>query len=329
MNMKRVILAALVMVLAFSLMPVNAEAASTKPTLSMSKINMPAGGKRQLILFDAPEGKKVTWSSSNKKVAAVSKKGKVTAKKLGTAKITAKVNGKKYTCTVKVIKPNASDVKVLKKIINAQKKKGAKVSSKMTSSSYEWNSKGRLMGIYWNNCKLKGSISFAGLKELATVECGSNQLSKLDVSKNKKLYILSCGSNKLSKLDVSKNTKLLLLWCYDNQLSSLNVSKNTKLEMLYCSNNPLNSLNVSKNTKLVNLTCSDNQLSSLNVSKNTKLEHLFCDNNKLSKLDVSKNTKLKSLDCYNNKISSLDLTNNKELYYLSCDDTVKVIGYNK
>ncbi|MBQ2800624.1 MAG: Ig-like domain-containing protein [Lachnospiraceae bacterium] len=47
--------------------------------------------------------KNITWSSSNKKVATVSKKGKVTAKKAGTATITALTkDGKKATCKVTV-----------------------------------------------------------------------------------------------------------------------------------------------------------------------------------------------------------------------------------
>ena len=41
-------------------------------------------------------------NSSNKKVATVTSKGKVTAKKKGTATITATVSGKKYTCKVTV-----------------------------------------------------------------------------------------------------------------------------------------------------------------------------------------------------------------------------------
>lgn len=45
---------------------------------------------------------KIVWSSSNKRVATVSSKGKVTARKCGTAKITAKVGKKKYTCTIRV-----------------------------------------------------------------------------------------------------------------------------------------------------------------------------------------------------------------------------------
>ena len=46
---------------------------------------------------------KITYSSSNKKVATVDKKGKITAKKKGKSTITVKTsNGKKATCKVTV-----------------------------------------------------------------------------------------------------------------------------------------------------------------------------------------------------------------------------------
>ena len=45
--------------------------------------------------------KKVKWYSSNKNIAKVSSKGKVTGRKAGKVVITAKVSGKKYTCKVK------------------------------------------------------------------------------------------------------------------------------------------------------------------------------------------------------------------------------------
>lgn len=48
---------------------------------------------------------KATWKSSNPKVASVTSKGKVTAKKKGTATISAKVNGKTYKCKVTVLRP--------------------------------------------------------------------------------------------------------------------------------------------------------------------------------------------------------------------------------
>ena len=46
--------------------------------------------------------KAVKWSSSNKKIVVVSKKGKITAKKAGTATVYAKVASKKLKCKVSV-----------------------------------------------------------------------------------------------------------------------------------------------------------------------------------------------------------------------------------
>lgn len=55
---------------------------------------------------------KAKWSSSNKSIAAVNSKGKVTAKKKGKATITAKVGQKKYTCKVTVKNPSLNKTKL-------------------------------------------------------------------------------------------------------------------------------------------------------------------------------------------------------------------------
>ena len=73
--------------------------AAAKIRISKKKATLYVGETLQLKVKGA---KKVTWSSSAKKVAKVSKKGKVTALKKGSAKITAKVNGKKYVCRITV-----------------------------------------------------------------------------------------------------------------------------------------------------------------------------------------------------------------------------------
>lgn len=57
---------------------------------------------------------KVTWSSSDKDVATVNSKGKVTAKGPGTAKITANVNGTKVSSDVRVVKISYNQLELKK-----------------------------------------------------------------------------------------------------------------------------------------------------------------------------------------------------------------------
>jgi hypothetical protein len=52
---------------------------------------------------------KIKWKSSNKKVVEVSQKGKITAKKKGTASVTAQYGKKKLTCKITVKKKNSNN----------------------------------------------------------------------------------------------------------------------------------------------------------------------------------------------------------------------------
>jgi Leucine-rich repeat (LRR) protein len=97
------------------------------------------------------------------------------------------------------------------------------------------------------------------------------------------LITLDCNSNKLTALDVTKNTALKNLICTGNQLSDINLSKNTALEGLDCSYNKLTALNVSTNTALTTLSCENNQLTALDVTNNIALEYLYCYGNQISK----------------------------------------------
>lgn len=68
--------------------------------LDKTKVVMESGEIGQLNVKNA--AKKVKWSSSDKKVVKVNSKGKLTAKAVGMAKVTATVGGKKYICKVTV-----------------------------------------------------------------------------------------------------------------------------------------------------------------------------------------------------------------------------------
>lgn len=65
------------------------------------------GQTKQLKITGTTET--VKWTSSNKSVASVTAKGKVTAKKKGTALITANAGGTKYKCKVTVQTPSLSN----------------------------------------------------------------------------------------------------------------------------------------------------------------------------------------------------------------------------
>lgn len=72
-------------------------------SLNYSQYTLEVGKSKTLAATVSPESAKVTWYSSNNKVATVSSTGKVTAKKAGTATITVKTsNGLKAKCKVTV-----------------------------------------------------------------------------------------------------------------------------------------------------------------------------------------------------------------------------------
>lgn len=78
----------------------NTVKAKSKVKISSSKITLTVRQSKTLKVKGTK--KKPKWSSSKKSVATVSKKGKVVAKKAGSATITAKIGKKKYKCKVTV-----------------------------------------------------------------------------------------------------------------------------------------------------------------------------------------------------------------------------------
>lgn len=80
-----------------------------KIKLNKKNVTLTVGKKAQLKIEGTD--KKVSWSSSNKRIASVSKKGTVLAKKAGKATITAKVGKKKHKCVVTVkMKTTTKDI---------------------------------------------------------------------------------------------------------------------------------------------------------------------------------------------------------------------------
>lgn len=71
-----------------------------KPYISKSSFSITVGSRSRLNIVGTSSN--ITWSTRNKSIATVNSSGVVTANKKGRTIITAKVNGKKYTCKVTV-----------------------------------------------------------------------------------------------------------------------------------------------------------------------------------------------------------------------------------
>lgn len=93
----------MVLTLAFTVLPEQAQAASGIK-LNKSRITLYTDGTTTLKVTGT--SRKVSYTSNRKSVATVTSKGKVTARKAGTAIITAKVGNKKLKCKVTVKKEN-------------------------------------------------------------------------------------------------------------------------------------------------------------------------------------------------------------------------------
>lgn len=83
--------------------PISASASSTKKIeLNSSEILFYVGGVYDLQLKNAT-AKNVKWKTSNKAVATVNSKGRITAKKIGQCYIIATYKGKQYKCKATVL----------------------------------------------------------------------------------------------------------------------------------------------------------------------------------------------------------------------------------
>lgn len=118
-----------------------AEASEKKVSLNKKTVSLSVAGKATVQLRNINSKKKIVWSSSNKNVAAVKKgtggKAAITGKKAGTAVITAKYRGKKYTVKVTVKSPSLNKKSLS---LKAGKKSTLQLKNIVSSKKITWKS---------------------------------------------------------------------------------------------------------------------------------------------------------------------------------------------
>lgn len=170
----------------FAIPTMNAQAATKKA--AMSKTSVPLIVDKTCTLSVNNAKGKATWSTSDKKVATVSKTGdrsaKITAKKTGTATIIAKIGSKKYTCKVKAENPKLS---ATTKTLNTKDTKTATIQLNSTSqgSSVTWaTSNSKIVSIKASKNKVTMTAKKAG-KATVTATVGDKKFScKVTVEKS-------------------------------------------------------------------------------------------------------------------------------------------------
>lgn len=112
----------------------------TKIRLSEKSVILVKGSSATLTPTFSPSyayNTKVSWSSSNKKIATVSSKGVITAKKAGTVTVTCKAkdgSGKTAVCTVTVLNP-VDQITLSKASVTLKKKKTLSLSATVSPSN--------------------------------------------------------------------------------------------------------------------------------------------------------------------------------------------------
>ena len=100
-KMKKLLVVVLTLAMFLTSMNWTTANAAAKPALSKTSVTLLTGEKSSLKVKNKVSNADYTWTTSNKKVATVSKTGVVSAKEKGTTTITCKVKAKSNTYTLK------------------------------------------------------------------------------------------------------------------------------------------------------------------------------------------------------------------------------------
>lgn len=178
---------------------------------------------------------------------------------------------------------------------------------------------------------LEGIEVFSNLK---AIRCQFNQLTSLDLSKNKKLENALFTGNSLESVNVGNLTNLIIFRFDDNRLSHIDVSACPNLQEISCRFNQLKSIDVSNNRSLEYLICNKNQISELDLTNNTRLIRLAADDNYINSIRLAGSmpalkyinvayNRLKSIPAQWERMSSAYVTPQREVDVVA-DESMKI-----
>ena len=343
-KVKKTLAVALTFAMTVVMVPQSALAAKKQVKLNKKSVSVAVGKTVKVKLKN--NKKKVKWTVvSGKKNVALSKKGKtgvtIKGKRVGKAKVQAKIGKKKYVCTVTVTNKNKAQTTVAKKTAAPGNTTGTTAGKNTGSTAAKPTATPTPTPTPTStptptaNPTVTLSADAQALKKIIEEQKKAGATVSEDLQ-DKDQYSWDDGTligitwNKVGltgKLDLGSFASLKSVSFNNNAITELDVTKCTKLQKLLCNGNQLTKLDVTKCPELINLQCDKNQLSALDVTQCATLETLWCNRNQITSLDMSKSTELVNLYCDRNSLTELDLTNCTKLETVEADEGVTITGY--
>ena len=337
-KVKKTLAVALTFAMTVVMVPQSALAAKKQVKLNKKSVSVAVGKTVKVKLKN--NKKKVKWTVvSGKKNVALSKKGKtgvtIKGKRVGKAKVQAKIGKKKYVCTVTVTNKNKAQTTVAKKTAAPGNTTGTTAGKNTGSTAAKPTATPTPTPTPTTNPTVTLSADAQALKKIIEEQKKAGATVSEDLQ-DKDQYSWDDGTligitwNKVGltgKLDLGSFASLKSVSFNNNAITELDVTKCTKLQKLLCNGNQLTKLDVTKCPELINLQCNKNQLSALDVTQCATLETLWCNRNQITSLDMSKSTELVNLYCDRNSLTELDLTNCTKLETVEADEGVTITGY--
>lgn len=343
-KVKKTLAVALTFAMTVVMVPQSALAAKKQVKLNKKSVSVAVGKTVKVKLKN--NKKKVKWTVvSGKKNVALSKKGKtgvtIKGKRVGKAKVQAKIGKKKYVCTVTVTNKNKAQTTVAKKTAAPGNTTGTTAGKNTGSTAAKPTATPTPTPTPTStptpttNPTVTLSADAQALKKIIEEQKKAGATVSEDLQ-DKDQYSWDDGTligitwNKVGltgKLDLGSFASLKSVSFNNNAITELDVTKCTKLQKLLCNGNQLTKLDVTKCPELINLQCNKNQLSALDVTQCATLETLWCNRNQIISLDMSKSTELVNLYCDRNSLTELDLTNCTKLETVEADEGVTITGY--
>ena len=255
------------------------EVAIVSLTIEPTSFLLNAGETKQLSVTALPENatKKekilstLVWQSDNEEIASVDQNGLVTAKKYGSARISASIPDGFVT--------GSCDVTVDQDITAHF--------DEILAAALEYNNliKDSDKIMYEEVTKIKNfSIPDHYAKQIESCK-GLEFLVNLEY-----LYLSDCKN--LKTLDVSKLTKIESLIVKNCPITDITFGNHNNLKYIQLEDNKLKKFDASIFPNLTNLYLSNNELTEINLKGCGKLESLLIINNKLKSVDITEATNL-------------------------------------